>query len=76
MNNWIVRNRSVLGRSPQERQRAEGLIQEGHEASLKNDSCPSYSNEVPVAVAQEDLAREMGIGVLDPRGERAEAHPL
>jgi hypothetical protein len=24
----------------------------------------------------EDLAREMGIGVLDPRGERAEARPI
>ena len=35
-----------------------------------------YAFALRVYPDAEDLAREMGIGVLDPRGERAEARPL
>jgi len=35
-----------------------------------------YAFRLPVYPGAEDLAREMGSGVLDSRGERAEAHPL
>jgi len=35
-----------------------------------------YAFSLRVYPNAEDLAREIGIGVLDSRGERAEAHPL